>query len=243
MFESRAGVFLVAGLGFFSLAFIVMAMIPITIYHGEREKTVVELAEEGIIHEFVDLAERFPDRFEKYYGQVGYKSYAEALRRGHKLYVGEGCWHCHSQFIRPVSKEDIRWGPRSYAWEYQNELQRPVLFGTRRVGPDLVREGGRRSNDWHLAHFYKPSSVVPVSVMPEYKWFFDEDGYPNRDGMAIVTYVQWLGSWNEVYPYWNAEGPPGSDSPPAVAKVVSPGESAGGIQGRAVAATNSGGAK
>ena len=57
--------------------------------------------------------------------------------------MGEGCWHCHSQFVRPVSNEERRWGPVSKTEEYQNELQRPVMFGTRRVGPDLSREGGR----------------------------------------------------------------------------------------------------
>ncbi|MCG8405923.1 MAG: cbb3-type cytochrome c oxidase subunit II [Phycisphaerales bacterium] len=207
MFESKAGVLLVGGLGFFVLAFVVMALIPMTIYYGEPEKTIDDLAQDGILHEFTQLAERFPEQFGKHYGEVNYKSYGEALELGHKLYVGEGCWHCHSQYIRPVSNEDRRWGPRSYAWEYQNVLQRPVLFGTRRVGPDLIREGARKSNDWHIAHFYKPTSVVPVSVMPEYKWFFDEEGYPNKKGMAMITYIQWLGSWRQEYPYWNGEGP------------------------------------
>jgi len=48
---------------------------------------------------------------------------------------------------------------------------------------------------------------VPVSVMPRYPWFFDQDGYPNKKGMAIITYVQWLGSWLQEYPYWQGEGP------------------------------------
>jgi len=100
----------------------------------------------------------------------------------------------------------------SYAVEYQNGLQRPVLFGTRRVGPDLIREGGRRSNDWHLAHFYNPRGVVPTTVMPTYRWFFDEEGYPNKEGLAIITYVQWLGSWLPEYPFYLGEGP--YDLPP-----------------------------
>lgn len=207
MFESKAGVFLIAGLGFFVLAFVVMALVPIVIYRDEPTLPVEELAAQGIVPDFVELAEAFPDRFEKYFGTVSYASFAEALRVGHKAYVGEGCWHCHSQQIRPVSNEDQRWGPISYASEYQNVLQRPVLFGTRRVGPDLIREGGRKSNDWHLAHFYKPKSVVPVSVMPEYKWFYDEAGYPNKTGMAVITYVQWLGSWNPRYPFWAGADP------------------------------------
>ncbi|MFQ5491425.1 MAG: cbb3-type cytochrome c oxidase subunit II [Phycisphaerae bacterium] len=209
MFESKSGVFLIAGLFFFGLAFVVMGYLPIAIYQGEPEKTLDDLAREGILPEFVQLREQFPDRFQKAYGEVSYASFAAALKRGHRIYVGEGCWHCHSQFIRPVSNEDLRWGPVSHAREYQNVLQRPVLFGTRRVGPDLIREGSRKSNDWHLAHFFKPTSVVPSSVMPEYSWFYDPQGYPNADGMAIITYVQWLGSWLSEYPYWRGEGPAG----------------------------------
>lgn len=209
MFETKSGVFLIAGLGFFILAFIVMGLVPIVIFYQVPEQSAKELAEEGLLHEFVELAEKFPDRFEKYFGKPTYASMTEALTLGHKIYIGEACWHCHSQQIRPVSNEDRRWGPRSYAAEYQNVFQRPVLFGTRRVGPDLIREGARKSNDWHIAHFYKPTSVVPVSVMPSYPWFFDKEGYPNKKGMALITYIQWLGSWHEQYPYWHGENPAG----------------------------------
>lgn len=128
---------------------------------------------------------------------------ADALRLGRKVYVGEGCWHCHSQFVRPVSNEEQRWGPVSKSIEYQNELQRPVMFGTRRVGPDLCREGGRRSNDWHAVHFFKPTSLSEGSPMPSYPWFFDgSPDKPTERGLAIITYVQWLGSWQESYPYY-----------------------------------------
>lgn len=208
MFETKSGVFLIAGIGFFLLSFFVMGIVPWTLAATEREKSLDEVVAAGVTHEFVDLAERFPQAFAQYFPDgVTARSYAAALERGHRIYVAEGCWHCHSQFIRPISNEDRRWGPVSYGDEYQNRLQRPVLFGTRRVGPDLIREGGRRSNDWHLAHFYDPRSVVPTSVMPSYRWFFDADGYPNRDGLAMITYIQWLGSWLEEYPYYFGEGP------------------------------------
>ncbi len=215
MFESKSGIFFIAGLGFFGLSFVVMAVLPWTIYAGEEEKTIEQLASRGIVPEFVELAERFPEQFNQYFGEVSYESFAEALKLGHDTYVAEACWHCHSQFVRPVSNEDLRWGPVSHALEYQNEMQRPVLFGTRRVGPDLSREAGVRSNDWHLAHFWKPSDVVPTSVMPSYRWFYDAKGYPNKRGMAILTYVQWLGSWLEEYPYFHGEGPSGLDTPPS----------------------------
>ncbi|MCG3132259.1 MAG: hypothetical protein FLDDKLPJ_03092 [Phycisphaerae bacterium] len=209
MFETKSGVFAIAGLGFFVLAFLVMGLLPWLIYVDQPELTVEQIAEQGLLHEFVELHERFPAEFEKHFGGPPSKeNFAAALRRGHEVYVGEACWHCHSQQVRPVSRESERWGPVSHASEYQNELQRPVLFGTRRVGPDLAREGARRTNDWHLAHFHNPTSVVPTTVMPVYSWFFDERGYPNRDGMSIVTYVQWLGSWLPEYPYYYGEGPP-----------------------------------
>jgi cbb3-type cytochrome c oxidase subunit II len=201
MFETKSGVFLIAGLGFFALAFLVMGLLPWTIYRNEPILTVEQMVErDGIVPEFVELAEKFPDKFAAHIGEVSVETYAGAIRRGRRVYVAEGCWHCHSQQIRPVSNESLRWGPVSHAREYQNETQRPVLFGTRRVGPDLVREAGRRSNDWHIAHFRKPTDVAPLSVMPNYPWLFDAEGYPNRDGFSLITYMQWLGSWLDQYP-------------------------------------------
>jgi cbb3-type cytochrome oxidase cytochrome c subunit len=77
------------------------------------------------------------------------------------------------------------------------------MFGTRRVGPDLSREGGRRSNDWHAVHFYKPTTLSVDSPMPEYPWLFDGSAdKPNERGLALLTYVQWLGSWLDSYPYY-----------------------------------------
>ncbi len=222
MFETKSGVFLIAGLLFFAIAFLIMGLLPWMIYMDEPELTVEQLADRGMPHEFVELAERFPEQFERHFpGGATKANYVDALRLGREVYVGEACWHCHSQQVRPVSNEDSRWGPVSRASEYQNELQRPVLFGTRRVGPDLSREAGRKSNDWHLAHFYKPTNVVPTSVMPEYPWFFDAQGYPNRRGIAIVTYVQWLGSWLEQYPYYHGEGPGGAPPQKSSATAIS----------------------
>ncbi len=213
MLESKSTVFLVAGVGFFVLAFVVMGLLPWMIYMDQEEETLEDLVAKGIPHEFVELAERFPEQFSRHFpnGPTP-SSFGDALQLGHDIYVAEGCWHCHSQQIRPVSNEDLRWGAVSHPSEYHNVLQRPVLFGTRRVGPDLIREAARRSNDWHIAHFYEPTNVVPTSVMPNYPWFFDEDGYPNRKGMALVAYIQWLGSWLPEYPYYQGEGPAGARS-------------------------------
>ncbi len=208
MFESKSGILLVGGLGFFAFAFIVMGALPWTIYKDQPEETVLQLAEKGLPFDFIDLAERFPDKFREYFGDADYEGLAEALQIGHDVYVAEACWHCHSQFVRPVASEDQRWGPVAHSREYNNALQRPVLFGTRRVGPDLSREAGRRSNDWHVAHFNRPTSVVPTSVMPRYPWLFDENRVPNKRGMGLITYVQWLGSWLDEYPYFEEPSPP-----------------------------------
>lgn len=213
MFESKAGILFIAGIGFFVLAFVSNALVPALMYNDIPEQSVEELVNSNLRYQFEDLARRYPDSFSTAYGEPPggdaehdewwNEKCAEALRYGHRIYVGEGCWHCHSQFVRPVSNEEERWGPVSRSWEYQNELNRPVMFGTRRVGPDLSREGGRRSNDWHAVHFHRPLTLSEGSPMPEYPWFFDgTPDKPNARGLAIITYVQWLGSWHETYPLY-----------------------------------------
>lgn len=205
MFESKAGIFFIAGVGFFLLAFLGNGAVPMIMYQERHEATAEELVADNkrIMVQFRDLSERYPEQFKAAFGEVTEEKCAEALRLGRQIYIGEGCWHCHSQFVRPVSNESLRFGSVSETWEYENELQRPVMFGTRRVGPDLSREGGRHGNDWHAVHFFKPSVVSHNSPMPEYPWFFDgSPDKPNRRGLAITTYVQWLGSWLPEYPYY-----------------------------------------
>ena len=203
MFESKSGIFFIAGIGFFLIAFLGNGVVPMIMYKDRHEQTAEEVVNKRVMAQFRDLAQRYPESFQSAFGEPTEEACAEALRLGRQLYVGEGCWHCHSQFVRPVSNESRRFGPVSKSEEYDNELQRPVLFGTRRVGPDLSREGGRRGNDWHAVHFHKPQVVSTDSPMPEYPWFFDgSPDKPNRRGIAVMTYVQWLGSWLEEYPYY-----------------------------------------
>ena len=214
MFERKSGVLLIAGFFFFALAFLSNAVLPILMYADLPEKTAEQVVNGNLRLQFEDLSARYPESFAKAFGQPPQTpgeeterwwngKTAEALRVGRKVYVGEGCWHCHSQFVRPVANEERRWGPVSKTEEYQNELQRPVMFGTRRVGPDLSREGGRRSNDWHAVHFFKPTDLAPESPMPAYPWLFDgSPDKPNAKGLALIAYVQWLGSWLESYPYY-----------------------------------------
>src|SRR5262245_44226233 len=72
--------------------------------------------------------------------------YTEAQAAGKRIYEKQVCWHCHSQFVRPVNDEVTRFGPVSQAGE--SAIDRPHVFGTRRIGPDLAREGGKRPDDW-----------------------------------------------------------------------------------------------
>ncbi len=213
MLEKRSGVFFIAGLFFFGLAFVSQAVVPILMYRDQPEKTAEQLVNPNVRFQMEDLTKRFPDSFKEAFGDIPAvgtereawlnQRCADALRIGRKAYTGEACWHCHSQFVRPVSNEDRRWGPVAKAEEYQNELQRPVMFGTRRVGPDLSREGGRRSNDWHAVHLFKPNSLISGSPMPAYPWYFEgSPDKPNKRGLSLILYVQWLGSWLESYPYY-----------------------------------------
>lgn len=203
MFESKAGVLLVAGLGFFVLAFLSNGLVPVLMYRDQPEQTVEGLVNDRALYQFAELSDRYAEPFERHFGEPSRENCADALRLGRQVYIGEGCWHCHSQFVRPVSNESRRFGPVSQSEEYQNALQRPVLFGTRRVGPDLSREGGRRGNDWHAVHFYRPKLVVSDSPMPAYPWLFEgSPDKPNKRGLALIAYVQWLGSWQPSYPYY-----------------------------------------
>ncbi len=203
--ERFGTVTLVAGLGFFGLSVLLFAVLPWQLTREVKMVTIDEIAQHPI-PEFYDLATRYPEQFKKYYGEPNAQSFAAALRTGRDAYIAEACWHCHSQFVRPVSNEDLRFGRVSYAAEHQTEMQLPPLFGTRRVGPDLIREAGKHGNDWQAAHLYEPTWVVPSSVMPSFHWFFDppakpgEAPQPNKRGLGIITYIQWLGSWAEPLP-------------------------------------------
>jgi cytochrome c oxidase cbb3-type subunit I/II len=102
--------------------------------------------------------------------------YSPLERLGRGVYIREGCWYCHSQYVRPVTGEDLRWGPVSEAGEYAYDL--PHLFSTRRIGPDLTRVGLKYGDDWHYAHHFDPRLVVPDSIMPSFKWLYAQIRLP-----------------------------------------------------------------
>jgi hypothetical protein len=209
MFESKSGILWVAGLGFFAIAFLSNGVVPVLMYQDLPEKSVSALVNPQILYQFDELSRRYPQAFRQHFGAPSEENCADALRLGRQIYIGEGCWHCHSQFVRPVSNESLRWGEVARTEQFQNELQRPVMFGTRRVGPDLSRQGGRHGNDWHAVHFFRPTMVSSGSPMPPYPWFFDgSPDRPNRRGLAIITYVQWLGTNAANYPYYEEADEP-----------------------------------
>jgi cytochrome c oxidase cbb3-type subunit II len=87
---------------------------------------------------------------------------------GRNIYIREGCYACHSQMVRTLRDEVERYGPYSLAVE--SKYDHPMLWGSKRTGPDLARIGGKYSDEWHVAHLNNPRDVLPVSVMPAYSW-------------------------------------------------------------------------
>ena len=144
------------------------------------------------------------------------QAYTDLELRGKEIYQSEGCWYCHTQQVRNILSETKRYGmgeeetfkrfgiraliqaPPSQPGEYV--FDKPHLLGTRRIGPDLARIGGKYDNTWHLNHFRDPRSTSPGSIMPAYTWLFDKAGQPTQEAIALVAYMQKLGSnikWRE----------------------------------------------
>ncbi|CAH1661997.1 cytochrome-c oxidase, cbb3-type subunit II [Chelatococcus asaccharovorans] len=115
----------------------------------------VEIAPLFTIHETVEEA---PDM----------RVYTPLELAGRNIYIREGCYACHSQMIRTLRDEVERYGPYSLAVESQYD--HPMLWGSKRTGPDLARLGAKYSDAWHVAHLNNPRDVVPESIMPRYGW-------------------------------------------------------------------------
>jgi cytochrome c oxidase cbb3-type subunit II len=87
---------------------------------------------------------------------------------GRDIYVREGCYNCHSQMIRPLVAETLRYGHYSVAGEFVYD--HPFQWGSKRTGPDLHRVGGKYSDEWQRLHLTSPRDLVPESIMPAYPW-------------------------------------------------------------------------
>ncbi|MGO8672153.1 MAG: cbb3-type cytochrome c oxidase subunit II [Capsulimonadaceae bacterium] len=126
--------------------------------------------------------------------------------RGRLIYQREGCMYCHTQQVRPLEGEMKRYSVGTSlaipADEREYVYDVPHFLGTRRIGPDLSRVGGKYSDDWHYSHFYYPRQLVPDSVMPAFTWLFTQKGdappVPTSDCRALVAYIQTLGYERQV---------------------------------------------
>jgi len=100
------------------------------------------------------------------------KPYSPLELQGRDVYIREGCVNCHSQMIRPFRSETERYGEYSKAGEFVYD--HPFLWGSKRTGPDLQREGGKYGNAWHYNHLFDPQTMSPGSIMPPYEWLVDQ---------------------------------------------------------------------
>lgn len=116
---------------------------------------LVEIAPLFTIHQTVEEA---PDM----------RVYTPLELAGRNIYIREGCYACHSQMIRTLRDEVERYGPYSLAVE--SKYDHPMLWGSKRTGPDLARIGDKYSDAWHVRHLVNPRDVVPESIMPRYGW-------------------------------------------------------------------------
>jgi cytochrome c oxidase cbb3-type subunit I/II len=197
---------LVAGIFFISMAIFIQGLMPFIL----KESTLKKVTR--TVRTRLGLLEEVQGRT---------MPYPELVARGRRIYIREGCWYCHSMYVRPVAGEQRRWGPVSQVGEYAYDI--PHTFGTRRIGPDITREGGKHGDDWHRAHFFDARLMVPESIMPKFPWLYKkyekkeeakqqeggqagealdhqhvlpvESNYvPNADGEALIAFVQFLGT-------------------------------------------------
>jgi len=153
-----------AGVGFFALSFLILAILP-----GK------ELADEI-----------------KRVAPVTMATLTAPEQRGRVIYGREGCAYCHTQQVRSLAADVRRFGAPTEAWETKYDY--PQLWGTRRIGPDLSREFNIRPRDWQLTHLYNPRLVVRASIMPPYPWLFSGSAnQPTQEGLDLLAYLESLG--------------------------------------------------
>jgi cytochrome c oxidase cbb3-type subunit 2 len=142
--------------------------------------------------------------------------YTALQQEGRDVYMREGCNNCHTQTVRPLVAEVLRYGDYSKSGEFVYD--RPFLWGSKRTGPDLARLGGKYPDEWHYKHMDSPRLMVPRTNMPDYGWIsankldpkmikrkMDVLGFPytseeikaleeKNEMDAIVAYLQKLGN-------------------------------------------------
>lgn len=125
---------------------------------------------------------------------------ASVVAAGRRVYIAEGCIHCHSQYVRPRTTDAVLWGPA----DDRAGGEGPPLYGNRRQGPDLSNVGLRRSHDWQRLHLMSPRLLTPSSRMPSYRHLFSQPlsvGSSVSRGDALVAYLDSLGRGGEQAAY------------------------------------------
>jgi len=102
----------------------------------------------------------------------GMRPYSPLEQVGRDIYIREGCYNCHSQQIRTLVGDVLRYGEYSKLGE--SIYDHPYQWGSKRTGPDLAREGGKYPNSWHYFHMRDPRQISPGSTMPDYPWLFTD---------------------------------------------------------------------
>jgi cytochrome c oxidase cbb3-type subunit 2 len=132
----------------------------------------------------------------------GVKPYGALALAGRDVYLREGCYNCHSQMIRPMRAETLRYGPYSVAGEFVYD--HPFQWGSKRTGPDLARVGGRYNDEWHRVHLINPRELVPESNMPGYPWL----ATASLDGAQVQQRMKALSRIGVPYSDQDLQGAP-----------------------------------
>ncbi len=119
----------------------------------------------------------------------GMRPYTPLELAGQNIYMRENCSVCHSQQIRPLRDEVVRYGHYSLAAE--SMYDHPFLWGSKRIGPDLARVGGKYSDSWHVDHLNEPRDLVPESVMPSYSFLLKNGArlHDLKDHLKTLRFV------------------------------------------------------
>ena len=121
------------------------------------------------------------------------KPYSPLELEGRDLYIREGCNACHTQMIRPFRDEVVRFNGKNGQYSKAGEFvfDRPFLWGSRRTGPDLHREGGKNPDTWHFKHMLNPRVTSPGSIMPRYPWLIynELDRTKTKDKITLLKNV------------------------------------------------------
>jgi cytochrome c oxidase cbb3-type subunit I/II len=121
--------------------------------------SIIEFVPAFLSRDFIEVSEKI-------------KPYTPLEVAGRDIYIREGCYNCHSQMIRPMASEVLRYGKASEATEFIYD--HPFQWGSKRTGPDLARIGGKYPDSWHYLHMLDPRKVTPGSIMPEYTWLYGD---------------------------------------------------------------------